>query len=71
MATGKHRERTSAEGVVVSSIVMKEFRRTVVDALIDHGQKLRLRWAFLPNVVPALVDHAHRFAMAVGSASSP
>jgi hypothetical protein len=48
---------------------MKEFRRTVVDALVDQGQKLRLRWAFRLNVVPALVDPFPPVAMAVGSCS--
>jgi hypothetical protein len=46
--------------LVVSSIAMKDFRRTVVDALVDHGQTLRMRWVFRRNVVPALVDHSHR-----------
>jgi hypothetical protein len=41
----------------------RAFRRTVVSALVDHGQTLRMRWhreKFRRSVVRAIVDQSHR-----------
>jgi phage terminase Nu1 subunit (DNA packaging protein) len=52
---GKNRHRR----LVVSSIAMRDFRRTVLPTLMDHGQRLRTKWEFRKFVAPRLADHSH------------
>jgi hypothetical protein len=53
---GKYKHRR----LVVSSIAMMEFRRTVLSTLVDHAQTMQTRWMFRRSVAPSLIDLSHR-----------
>jgi hypothetical protein len=53
---GKNKHRR----LVVSSIAMMEFRRTVLSILVGHARKVRTEWTFRKSILPRLMNHSHR-----------